>query len=252
MARNFVSASSQYLEHAAAIHTTYPFTMVSWVSLTGSQLHCLTQYDNSGLTKRWEVLLTTAAIYAFQQNTGSGSASMLVTPGSSWHHCGGVFEANNNRTVYYDGSSANDTTNATGNMSAVNTTAIGRGCVGGTQSYGDGYVAEAAIWSVALTAAEMTLLARGFSPRFVRPASLVAYWPLLGRYSPEIDTRGRFEMTVGGGATVQAHVHQRYPAARRVFPISAAAGPELGHPSMRRVGGIPGMTPGGVLIGRSW
>jgi hypothetical protein len=44
-----------------------------------------------------------------------------------------------------------------------------------------GGIAEAAIWSVALTADEVASLASGAAPFMIRPASLVLYAPLIGR-----------------------------------------------------------------------
>ncbi len=43
----------------------------------------------------------------------------------------------------------------------------------------DGRIAEVAIWDVILTADEAAILSKGYSPLFVRPQNLVAYWPLI-------------------------------------------------------------------------
>ena len=40
------------------------------------------------------------------------------------------------------------------------------------------YVAESAVWGVALREEEIRQLARGVLPRFVRPKELLDYWPL--------------------------------------------------------------------------
>jgi hypothetical protein len=63
-----------------------------------------------------------------------------------------------------------------------------------------GDIAEAAMWDVALGDDEVLMLGVGFSPLCIRPQSLVAYWPLVGRHSPEIDMIGKFDMTVTGAA----------------------------------------------------
>jgi hypothetical protein len=69
----------------------------------------------------------------------------------------------------------------------------------------NGQIAEAAVWNVALSAAEIASLSKGFSPLLIRPASLVAYWPLIGRHDPEIDPVGRFDMTLTANPTTAAH-----------------------------------------------
>lgn len=56
-----------------------------------------------------------------------------------------------------------------------------------TKGYFDGDIAEAAIWNVALSDAEIAMLAKGLSPLRVRPASLVSYVPMNGAASPVID-----------------------------------------------------------------
>jgi hypothetical protein len=48
-------------------------------------------------------------------------------------------------------------------------------------------LADVAIWNVDLTAFEISALAKGARPNIIRPASLVAWWPLDGLQSPEPD-----------------------------------------------------------------
>jgi hypothetical protein len=45
-----------------------------------------------------------------------------------------------------------------------------------------GKVAEAAVWNVALTITDVAVLNAGYSPLFVKPQNLVAYWPLARDY----------------------------------------------------------------------
>lgn len=77
----------------------------------------------------------------------------------------------------------------------------------------DGRIWEAATWNVPLTAAEIASLAAAYSPRFVRPASLVGYWPIIGRWSPEIEPRGGIDLTLSG--TANAYQHGRIIHVRR-------------------------------------
>jgi hypothetical protein len=69
-------------------------------------------------------------------------------------------------------------------------------------AYFDGKVAEAAIWSAALTDAEVASLGKGVSPRLIRPQSLVFYAPLIRNL---VDVRGGRTLTNNNTATVATH-----------------------------------------------
>ena len=67
-----------------------------------------------------------------------------------------------------------------------------------------GGVADAAVWTVALTQGEITALAAGARPPSIRQGSLVGYWPLDGLQSPEPDLSGfANNMTLNGTPTFQ-------------------------------------------------
>ena len=55
------------------------------------------------------------------------------------------------------------------------------------------YVAEIAVWSVALSDANVALLAAGASPLLIDPGNLVAYWPLL---NDALDDVGSNDLTI--------------------------------------------------------
>ena len=63
-------------------------------------------------------------------------------------------------------------------------------------------VAEAAIWTAALTASDILSLSQGASPALVRPASLAFYAPLIRDLQ---DLRGGLAITNDNGATVADH-----------------------------------------------
>jgi hypothetical protein len=91
-------------------------------------------------------------------------------------------------------------------VGTVNRTVIGATWIsGGPGLHLNGRLAECAIWNVALTAAEIASLVKAFSPLLIRPASLVAYWPLIGRHDPEICPKGGFDMTLTNTPTTAAH-----------------------------------------------
>src|ERR1700741_5384202 len=95
----------------------------------------------------------------------------------------GVWSASKSRSAYFNGG-GKATNSATQTPSGINATAIGAFLDTSPDRYHAGMVAEAAIWNVALTDAEVAVLAAAISPLAVRPGSLVAYWPLIGNNSP--------------------------------------------------------------------
>jgi len=128
------------------------------------------------------------------------------------------------RAVYIDGGSKG--TNATSNTpSGLASTRLGKDHDNNNAL--DGRIGEGAIWNVALTDAEVARLAKGIHPFKVRPANIVAYWPLWGRNSPEPDCVGGFNLTVTG-ATQAAHPPKAQmlwlPTSRGVFVPAAGGG----------------------------
>lgn len=106
---------------------------------------------------------------------------------STWHTATAVAVDASDRTVYLDG--------ANGGTSAISVTpagldsmAIGRLERATPTNFCNGTIAEVAIWNAALNASEVAALAKGFSPRLIRPQSLVCYVPLLNGI---IDSTGR-------------------------------------------------------------
>jgi hypothetical protein len=87
-----------------------------------------------------------------------------------------------------------------------------------------GNVAEPAIWNVALTGAEISSLAAGYSPELIRPASLIAYSQLFGNLSPEIAKVGgsSYDLTLFNTPTKAAHPRAIYPVPQ-IHTIPAAA-----------------------------
>lgn len=216
MARSFASASSRYLSYAGAITGTAPFTMACWFnSTTMGTVKTLMSANTAGSANQVHWLRTSAGnkIEAFSRTTTADSGVSTGTYSSGvWAHAAGVYAATNSRTAYLDGV-AGSTGTVNKVTAGIDTFYIGR--YSSTTQYMNGSIAEAGVWNVALTAAEVAMLAKGYSPLFVRPASLVAYWPLVGRCSPEIDFAGGFNLTLNNSPPQAAHC-------RIILPASAA------------------------------
>lgn len=85
-------------------------------------------------------------------------------------------------------------------------------------------LAEFGIWhGVILSAAEITALSLGYSPRLISPQNLVGYYPLIGRTSPEIELMAGNDGVVNGNPTAFPHPSMIYPNMPQIITVPAAA-----------------------------
>jgi hypothetical protein len=121
-------------------------------------------------------------------------------------------------SIYINGSDAGGSYSGSGAGIGYLTTGVGRIGSNGSAFF-SGAIAECGFWSVSLTANEFASLAAGACPSTIRPASLLAYWPLYGLTDPEVDLSGNaFNGDVSGGsggptAANHAPVVRPYPVA---------------------------------------
>lgn len=205
MARLFDDASSQYLEAAVAVLTATPITMACFFQsddlVTGQtlmELGVAGSFDNR-FTLGASGDLAGDPVGAFTRTTATSSATTTTGySANTRHHACGVWASATSRAAYIDGGSKG--TNTTSRVpSGINTTPIGRSA--GNGAYMSGRICEAAIWNVALTDAQVAQLARGICPLRIRTGALLAYWPLFGNASPEVNfAQGSttFNLTVTG------------------------------------------------------
>lgn len=194
LARLFNRASSQYLEIAQPVLTTTPISMACWfysddLSVRQTLIE-ITDYDGSDEDEFSLLLRGDYAGDNIQAHIGAASsfAHADTTTGPSvntWNHACAVFASSDDRRVYLNGGSkGTDTTNLT--PTALSHTHISVYVTDSTEYYYlSGRAAEAAIWNVDLTDAEVAILARGYSPLFVRPQNLIAYWPLSSKWGDQ-------------------------------------------------------------------
>lgn len=215
MARAFASASSQYLTNATAAIAALPLTMACWArpsSATAART-ALSLHTSGSANNRLNLRVTSAHVPEMITRDTSPNlvAAASAMTANVWGHIAGVWASTTSRTCYRNGvAGTTGTTSKT--PSGWNTTDIGRLSTP-TADYWDGDLAEAAMWSAALTTAEIAILAQGYSPLCVRPESLVAYWPLIGDASPERERVGRVEMTLTNAPTAVAHPRVLFPSA---------------------------------------
>lgn len=222
MARVF-NGSTQYLSRASAVVSAMPLTMACFFRTTSTTAiqRLIDVGQLSSGNQKWSLaLLGTAAapnttvIANTSSVNGAYAATTAAYSANTWHHAAAVYESATSRTAYLDGGNAGTDTVSV-SPSGVDTTTIGATGVGASAfgQFMSGRIAEAAIWSVALTAAEIAALARGFIPPQIRPQSLVAYWPLGGRYGQfDLDRwKSSLNMTPTNSPTWADHDRIIYP-----------------------------------------
>jgi len=176
---------------------------------------------NESFLLQWAGNLAGDPIRAWQRN-GATVGGAITTSGVSsgeWFHAAGVFTANDERSVLLNGASK-DTDNTSVGSFTPNITSMGKLMRSTAVDASDIWAAECGIWNVALTDAEVVVLAAGYSPLLVRPQNLVAYWPLIR--DTDDDIVGGFSMTPVNSPTVAAHPRVFYPAGPYMVPMAAA------------------------------
>lgn len=253
MARIFTRATPHYLEYAsAAIISAEPLTIAGWGrsdSITVNQVVGAIWSFEVGGSEGWRIRFSGAVASdpieaTHTQNGGATGTSASATGYSAnvWTHAAGVFASTTSRIAYKDGVAGTENTTLSQTSAGIDRTLIGaryENTPAITDAF-SGDIAEVGFWNVALTAGEVAALAKGVRPLLIRPASLVAYYPIMGRYSPEINLVDTTVMTVTGAAQ-SAHPLAVYPRRRmaRRFKPAAAAGGITGGPLVggRRING---------------
>lgn len=242
MARLFNDAASQSLQYNGAVLNTPPITMACWgysddatiaqaaVSIThsvdGNPLFELQFAGNAGGDPILAVARDDAGISGIATSTAGYTAN-------TWCHACAVFAAGNDHRAYVNGGNrGNDAT-------AVGAKTLDRSHIGEFRGtlYFSGRLAEVALWSAALTDDEVAILGKGYSPLFVRPQSLVAYWPLIR--DTDQDWVGGYNMTPVNAPTVADHPPQiAYPRPRSLVWQAAVSPPTpsvtVGPPALPR------------------
>lgn len=243
MARDF-NGSTQYAENATAVAGTFPFTISAWFnpdSATAAMAIASIGNDASATSDVLGLLLGGTAVspntrvIAYSAAAGAGTQAFASSSYStgSWQHGAAVFASTTSRTAYYNGgnSGADATSSNPANRNVTNVATAFAGTTNGHIFLFDGRIAEVGFWNVALGADEIGVLGLGVSPLLVRPQSLVAYYPLVGRYSPEIDLKGGLGLTLTNSPVVADHcriIQPKPPAyaprSPRTLAMTAAAG----------------------------
>lgn len=222
MARRFVDGNTDSIElDPFPGSLDVPFTMAGWFNQDTNKTHTILSVADKDVTDDYHRL---AVRSTRRVEAGSFAGTFRFAETSTtcsdgvWNHAVGLFIADNNRKAYLNGGGEDQNTQS---QDVLN---IDRAIIGSTADstpirYWDGMLAELAIWDVELTLAEITILAAGYSPLFVRPASLVFYVPLIR--SATLNRVGAD--LVDDGTAVDDHPRMYYPGRSHIFHGGAAA-----------------------------
>ena len=225
MARSFVAASSQYLSRAGddadLSAGDIDFTIACWVrfdSLSAARVW-LSKNLTAGNQKGYQLYYALATDRLRFQVSNDGAADVTLDADvfgapaiDTWYFVVAWHDATaNTLNIQVNNGTPDSVAHTTGVFD--NTAPFMLGQNGNGAGYHDGRVAEVGFWKRILTSDERALLAKGGSP-LALPGSRVAYWPLIGRFSPEIDVVGGFDLTVTG-ATASPHPRIFYPVRPR-------------------------------------
>ena len=210
MGRTFIVASSQYLSVPSAVVSSAPFTISVWFYRT-EEAASRFLFDigvNGSANNRWSLETTgNGEGYNKVRFTSRDTTSATVVTDqdwslNTWHHACVIEAASDDRSVYLDAQSP-DTDTGSRSPSGVNETYIALRHAG--VGFYEGYLADAALWSAALTDDEVALLAKGISPLLIRQDARVAYWPLLDN---DNEWDRRYDMTPTNGPGWAGHPPQ--------------------------------------------
>jgi len=228
MARVF-NGSNQSLTRTESLFsgstTSYNWTLVAWCRPDDKHEGTIIGADEqSGSNGRFSLFSRNVGRFALRRKSGyiQEPSASYDNGNTDWFHVAGTWQYAY-RELYVDGASrVTQSSNISLNPAKATKFYIGRDWSG---KYWDGAIAEAAAYSVALSASEISALAAGFSPLLVRPESLIGYWPLGGALASDtgdIDLINGKDLTANNSPTTENHPQIIYPASPSLVLPSAA------------------------------
>jgi hypothetical protein len=178
------------------VHANFTY-MLSKVVTAGDHPSYGFSFSNAG-EARFLVAWGTNPSEFTATSTTAGSANLYD---GNWHRVTGTYDGTT-VTCYVDNTSIGTASENRALQYAA--LSLQMGSFDGTQLFTTGSIADVAIWSAALNTSDIASLTAGFVADLIRPDKLVAYWPLIGRTSPEIELKKAMDLTVTS-ATQDAH-----------------------------------------------
>jgi len=219
-----LNGSTQYLANASPVVTAVPCTLAAWFWTANTSVsEYLISVDNGGDNRF--ALNVNGSVRAITTDGASKIATSSATyTASTWQHAAAVFSAVDSRAALLNGGNKG-TDASSARPLGISQTQLGRTYATSNLT---GNLAHAAIWSAALTDAEVASLYNngiGLDPRLIRPDALVAYWPLLNA-DGDVDWWGQYDLTAYNTPTYAAAPPLLMPSGLRtvVYGGGGAAG----------------------------
>lgn len=219
MARGF-NGSSQYLEYAGAVVSSKPLAMSLRHVITDNTITypALAVYHTSGnhnISLHYIGSVSTIGWRAYCEISGASYRQVGSRASTGLNIAACTWAAGTDAPALYVngvGVSGSASIGASGSAT-LSRTGIASYIYGGSRQYHSGTAAEAAIWNAQLSEGELIALTNGYSPLEIRPASLVAYYPLGGHYGQyDLDRwKNRYDLTPTGSPTWADHPRVIYP-----------------------------------------
>lgn len=207
LARKFTAASSHRLTRSSAAVSDVPLTMSAWFLANNVTSDCvLIGIADKDVTNHLHLLQILGSVggdpvRALSRDSGGFSGGTSGTfVANTWAHAAGVWSSTTSRRAYFNGSpgAADTASRVPANLDATD---IGRAGDSTPTEYMEGQIVWPAIWNVALSDAEVALLASGVNPLTVRPESLVAFWDWTGA-GIESGLKAAYPLTNSGSVPV--------------------------------------------------
>jgi len=223
MARLFDDAASQYLEINQAVIAACPLTIAFWFNsddVTNNQdALCIAQDDDADRYYSlgpWGNGAGATSVTLFRRKDSTvATATTTSYLANTWHHACAVCAADDDAAMFLDAGGKN-----TSAVSVVPTgwdrTRIGSSADSSPTNYMSGSLADIAVWSAALTDAEVGLLARGIPPVAILPWHLISYWDLVGDDRDKMGPR-YYHMTPVNNPSWAAHPPKVLPWKKRLW-----------------------------------
>ena len=221
MARKFVAADAQRIDSASGGVYTAPLTMSCWFKTPNINVFTrllITENHTTGADFfLLQVFNDNKIEFTAWTTTAQGSTKTTTTiSANTWYHVCGVATSATRRDVFLNGSGQGTSTNNVTPLGLEESFIGAIWYLASTYIYSNVTIAEVGIWNTAITANNVLQLAAGYSPLLIRPESLVNYWPLIGRTSPEIELSQGHSGVLVNGPTVDAHPRIKRPTSPQV------------------------------------
>lgn len=181
-----IDFASGYALKNQAVIADYPFTMACWIypDVVNIEQAPMALIDKDSVNSYFCDLHVypngTCGLRVFNGSQYEETTPTGAISANAWTHLCGVYSSSTSRSAFKNGG-GKTTGTATATLGNLDRVTIGAMLFQGQsilQPY-NGKVAEVAVWNVALSDAEVAILALGVSPRLVRPVSLKLYYPLV-------------------------------------------------------------------------